>query len=180
MNKDELSSTLGIHKNTLDNYLFYLEQTFILDLVRPFYSNPRKELIKSPKVYFCDPGIRNFAIAGFSDFDFRPDKGGLFENISYLWLKGKAGSSMPIHFWRTKAGAEVDFVMVRGMSTIPLEVKASGLKKPKISKSLRSFLKSYQPPKAYCMNLSLRGLEKIESTTVFFVTPADYAKLNFE
>lgn len=173
VNKDELSNTLGIHKHTLENYLFYLEQTFIVDFVRPFYKNPRKELLKSPKIYFRDLGIRNFAIGGFGDFEFRPDRGGLFENFSYLCLKGLLGNSTPLHFWRTKAGAEVDFVVTPGLTSIPFETKAADLKEFKISRSLRSFLGTYKPKEAYYLNLSLSGERLIHKTTVKFLTPAD-------
>lgn len=172
-NKEELSNSLGIHKNTLENYLFYLEQTFVVDLVRPFYKNPRKELLKSPKIYFRDLGLRNFATGGFGDFDFRPDKGALFENFAYLCLKEDRGPFVPIHFWRTKAGAEVDFVIVPKLSPIPFEAKAASLKEFKISKSLRNFLRAYRPPRAYYLNLSLGGEYTTEGTRISFLTPTD-------
>ena len=177
VNKDELSNTLGIHKNTLDNYLFYLEQTFILDFVRPFYKNPRKELLKNPKVYFNDLGMRNFAIASFGDFEFRTDKGSLFENFFYLCLKEKLVPMTPIHFWRTKAGAEVDFIVLQGLMPIPFEVKATNFNEPKINKSLRSFLQSYKSPKAYCFNLSLSDKVEVDKTIISFICPKDLANL---
>lgn len=177
VNKNELSNTLGIHKNTLDNYLFYLEQTFILDFVRPFYKNPRKELLKSPKIYFRDIGLRNFAINNFSNFEFRPDKGRVFENFCYLSLKEKLQDIAQIYFWRTKAGAEVDFVAVKGLKPLPFEVKANELKDFKISKSLRSFLRTYHPKEAYCINLSLRGNRQIENANVSFLPPQDLIKM---
>lgn len=176
VNKHELSNSLGIHKNTLENYLFYLEQTFILDFIRPFYKNPRKELLKNPKIYFRDPGIRNFAIGAFGDFEFRPDRGSLFENFSYLCLNELLQHSTSIHFWRTKAGAEVDFIILK-LKPIPFETKGINLKEFKISKSLRSFLRIYKPKKAYYLNLSLKGKRTIEGAVVRFLTPADLAKL---
>ncbi len=180
INKDELSNTLGIHKNTLDNYLFFLEQTFVLDFVRPFYRNPRKELLKNPKVYFRDLGMRNYTIGSFGDFEFRPDKGSLFENFSYLCLREKLSPSVPIHFWRTKAGAEVDFVILQGLKPIPFEIKSTKLKQFNITKSLRSFLKIYQCQKAYCVNLSLSGSRRLGKTEVTFLTPAVLTKTKLQ
>jgi len=52
INMSEISNTLSIHQVTLDNYFYYLEQTFIIDRVRPFFKNARKEIVKSPKVFF--------------------------------------------------------------------------------------------------------------------------------
>jgi predicted AAA+ superfamily ATPase len=170
LNKDELSNSLGIHKNTLDNYLFYLEQTFILDLVRPFYKNPRKELLKNPKIYFRDAGLRNFAIRAFSGFAFRPDKGSLFENIVYLCLKDKIEEDQPIHFWRTKAGAELDFILLKGLAPVPFEVKAANMHKTKIDRAMRSFIQIYGPKRAYYVNLSLEGTNQIDKTRIAYLT----------
>ncbi|OGC23591.1 hypothetical protein A2291_00300 [candidate division WOR-1 bacterium RIFOXYB2_FULL_42_35] len=172
-NKEELSNSLGIHKNTLDNYLFYLEQTFILDFIRPFYKNPRKELLKNPKVYFNDLGIRNFAVSTFGKFEYRPDKGVILENFAYLSLKKLVKYANTISFWRTKAGAEVDFILVDKMQPIPFEVKATRLEKFKISRSFRSFLLTYKPTKAFCLNLSLSETKNVGATKISFLTPQD-------
>ncbi|KAF0134795.1 MAG: ATPase [Candidatus Saganbacteria bacterium] len=177
INKDELSNSLGIHKNTLDHYLWYLEETFILDFARPYYKNPRKELLKSPKVYFLDLGIRNFAVSSFGEFEFRPDKGAIFENFAYLGLKEKIDPLTPINFWRTKAGAEVDFVISSKLKPVPFEAKAVSLKNYKVGKSFRSFLRSYQPDKAYFLNLSLNGKRKIDGSEVAFLTPSEFIKI---
>lgn len=172
MNKEEISNTLDIHKNTLDNYLFYLEQTFMLNFLRPYHKNIRKEILKSPKVYFHDLGIRNFAVGTFSDFEFRSDKGRLFENFAYLLLKEKVDIFSDINFWRTKQGAEVDFI-INNDQIIPIEVKAAILKNLKISKSMRSFINIYKPEKGYYLNLSQVGKIKIDKTAVNFLTPAE-------
>lgn len=177
VNKDELSISLGIHKNTLENYLFYLEQTFLIDFVRPFFKNPRKELLKNPKVYFRDLGLRNLAIGGFNDFNFRPDRGALFENFAYLCLKEKLPAFAPLNFWRTKAGAEVDFVMVPRIDPIPFEVKAVDLQGFRVGRSFRSFLKAYKPRDAYHLNLSLCGERTIEGVKVKFLNPEEMVRL---
>jgi len=62
VNINELSATVGLSVNTVRKYLFLLEQTFIITLLRPYHSNQRKELTKMPKVYFNDIGLRNVAI----------------------------------------------------------------------------------------------------------------------
>lgn len=50
--------------DTLKNYLWYAEQTFIISIIRPFYTNAKKELTKSPVVYFIDVGMLNFSCGG--------------------------------------------------------------------------------------------------------------------
>jgi len=168
INMDELSNTLSIHKVTLDNYFYYLEQTFIIDRVRPYFKNTRKEIVKSPKVYFNDIGIRNFAINNFNSMDIREDKGFIFENFVYLILKQKLAGSYKINFWRTKAGAEVDFIILKDLKPVPIEAKAKDFKKPAITQSMRSFINTYSPETAFVINLNLNDEVKINSCLIKF------------
>lgn len=176
INMDEISNTLSIHQVTLDNYFYYLEQTFIIDRVRPFFKNIRKEIIKSPKVYFNDIGLRNFAINNFNKLDIREDKGFVFENFVYLILKEKLGSSYKINFWRTKAGAEVDFIILKDLKPIPIEAKAKYFKKPAITQSMRSFINTYKPDLAFVINFNLNEEIKINNCLLRFINAESFVE----
>jgi hypothetical protein len=176
INMDEISNTLSIHQVTLDNYFYYLEQTFIIDRVRPYFRNIRKEIIKSPKVYFNDIGFRNFAINNFNKLDIREDKGFVFENFVYLILKEKLGGSYKINFWRTKAGAEVDFILFNDLKPIPVETKAKYFKKPAITQSIRSFINTYKPDIVFVINLNLNEEIKIGSCLVRFINVQSFTE----
>ncbi|MCL5772008.1 MAG: ATP-binding protein [Actinobacteria bacterium] len=176
INMDEISNTLSIHQVTLDNYFYYLEQTFIIDKVRPFFKNIRKEIVKSPKVYFNDIGIRNFAINNFNNLDIREDKGFVFENFVYLILKQKLTGSYKINFWRTKAGAEVDFIILKNLKPIPIEAKAKYFKKPAITQSMRSFINTYKPKIAFVINLNLDNEIKINGCMVKFISTRSFVE----
>ncbi len=152
-NLSELSSTLGISLKTLKDYLWYLEKTFILQRVPPFFRNIRKEITKSPVFYFYDLGMRNFALGSFGNLR---DTSFVFENFIFLLLKEKTRRSpAKICFWRTKNGAEIDFVIDTGRYPIPIEVKYKRLSKPEVTRSLRSFIQRYKPEKALVVNLAL-------------------------
>ena len=169
INMSEISNTLAIHKVTLDNYFYYLEQTFIINRIRPFFKNVRKEIVKSPKVYFYDIGLRNFAINNFNKLNIREDRGFVFENFVYLILKEKVGQVSKINFWRTKAGAEVDFIIFKKLKPIPVEAKAKYLKKPAVTPSLRSFINTYNPDIAFVINLNLNEDRKLNGCTIRFM-----------
>ncbi|MBI5199398.1 MAG: DUF4143 domain-containing protein [Nitrospirae bacterium] len=62
---NEISSTVGISVQTVKNYLSYAEKTFIIKRLTPYYRNIRKEISKSPVLYFNDLGLRNFSIGQF-------------------------------------------------------------------------------------------------------------------
>lgn len=147
VNRAELSSTLGLTEKTIERYLYLLEKTFVISLVRPFYRNVRKELVKSPKVYFVDLGFLYIA-AGILPTIQRQPTGSIFENACFLRLN-ELDLLKPPQFWRTKSGAEVDFVITSPKTgkPIPIEVKVSP--KEALGKSLISFIKNYQPEEGF-------------------------------
>ena len=110
VNRNELSSTIGIDHKTVDKYLYVLRNCFHIELVKPFYSNLRKELTKMPKVYFKDAGLRNVALTRFFDFKTREDQGALLENYVYKRLFDLFDRDA-INFWRTSSNKEIDFVI---------------------------------------------------------------------
>ncbi|MBI2039503.1 DUF4143 domain-containing protein, partial [Candidatus Microgenomates bacterium] len=101
VNLAELSNTLGLSVQTVKDYLWYLEKTYIITKVTPYFKNTRKEITKSPIYYFVDLGLRNFAANQFSHGAF-DTTGFLFENFVFNNLKGHLKlTPTSIHFWRT-------------------------------------------------------------------------------
>lgn len=171
VNITELSTTIGISSKTIQHYLWYLEQTFIIKKVTPYYSNIRSEITKSPHFYFVDTGMRNYLLGLFGLPVIPPDLSGhLFENILFNMLR-KTTQFNPtnIHFWRTKDKAEVDFVINIGLEAIPVEVKYTKLKYAQTSRSFKSFLTKYKPAKAYIVHLGSELEDSFEKTKIFFI-----------
>jgi len=154
VNVKELASTVRANEKTIKHYLFYLEQTFILKKVTPYYRNIRSEITKSPIYYFVDVGLRNWLLGLFGLPEIpSPLSGFLFENVVFNTLRSQAElTPMQIHFWRTKDQAEVDFILEKGLEVIPVEVKYAKLSKMKIPRSFRSFLAKYKPKKGYMVH----------------------------
>lgn len=151
VNRSELASTLGISEKTVRKYLFLLEKTFVIALVKPFSTNVRREVRKLPKVYFLDLGFLNLARGFFPKLG--GIEGGVFENACFLRLQ-ELDLLEPIRFWRSLSGAEVDFVAVspRTGKPLPIEAKLSPGRKGTLGKSLISFIKRYKPRKVYVYN----------------------------
>ncbi len=169
VNYSELSSLLGISLPTIKDYLWYLEKTFILHRVTPYFRNIRKEIRKSPVFYFHDMGLRNYAIGTFGNLNM-PGIGFVFQNYVFNVLRAKLSpSSASIHFWRTSDGAEIDFVIDFIRELIPIEVKFISLRKPSVPRSLRSFIHQYHPVESYVVNLTLKETLEIEETKVHFI-----------
>lgn len=170
LNHSELSKMVGVSVNTLKNYLWYAEKTFIVHIVTPYFGNRGKELQKSPVAYFYDLGLRNFSINLFGVLQQPVQSGFPFQNfIANRLIEKCADTGHTVHFWRTSDQAEVDFVINTGAEVLPIEVKFSSLKKPQVTRSLRSFLKRYEPAEAWVVNLSLNEEITIGTTRVRFI-----------
>lgn len=167
---NELAKTVGISLPTVSNYLWYGEKTFILRKLTPFFSNPRKEITKSPLYYFYDLGFRNYALGLFGQLSRKDDYGFLFENmVLNIILDNIRYTGATVHYWRTKDGAEVDFVINYGDRLLPIEVKYKRLEKPYISRSFNNFIVKYKPSDAILVNLSLEIEENIGDTRVNYI-----------
>ena len=83
VNIKELSNTLNINQITLNKYIFLLENTFVIYLLKPFFQNKRKEISKMPKSYFEDLGIRNMIVNDFRKTNLRNDIGAIAENFVF-------------------------------------------------------------------------------------------------
>ncbi len=171
VNKQELSSTLGLHIHTINQYLWYMEKTFFIEKVTPFYRNFRKEICKAPVYYFSDMGMRNFALGLFGSSAPLLSDGFLFQSFVFHRLKDWVRhSSGQIHYWRTTNKAEVDFVVDQGLELIPVEVKYQYMAKPNPGRSLLSFLAQYQPKKAYIIHLG-EEMRRMEGGTELVFLP---------
>lgn len=169
INFSKLSSILGISAQTVKEYLWYLEKTFILNKVTPYFRNVRKEIRKSPVYYFYDLGLRNYATGGFGNLNM-PDIGFVFQNFVFNLLREKLRlSPARVHFWRTSDVAEVDFILDFVRELVPIEVKWASLKRPSIPRSLRSFILQYRPLKSYIVNIALKDTVEIGKTKVYFI-----------
>ena len=112
INSNELAGTLKLSATAVENYFYVLRKCFHVQLIKPFFSNIRKELVKMPKCYFHDMGLRNMLMNQFNPIYQRIDKGELIENYAFIRLREMAGLDS-LFFWRTTEGHEVDFVIRR-------------------------------------------------------------------
>ena len=97
--EQELAVSSGLFRPTVKKYLFLLENTYVLKLVRPFFTNKRKEITKTTKVFFEDVGLRNGVINNFDDLSLRVDRGAIIENIVFSQLSKKDDLSHKVSFW---------------------------------------------------------------------------------
>lgn len=154
----------GFDFPSVKRYLNFLDKTFIAFPVFPFFTNRRTELVKNPKFYFYDLGLRNSLIDNFLPLDERPDKGALVENFIAIRLKETGGG---LRFWRTKNKAEVDFIFEKGGRRTAIEVKAGPERN--IPSGLASFVQKYAPHQAFVVSSTSTMTRIAGNTTARFV-----------
>jgi len=176
VNFSELASICHVDAATIHAYVEILEESHIVKVVRPFAGGKRRELTTAPKIFFIDNGIRNSLLNAFSpDIALRTDKGALMENWVFSELYKCLPFTSTVHFWRSKAGAEVDFVVEQAGKIIALEVKSADLDHPRLGRSARSFIDAYRPEKFLVLNHSLESTLTIDNCRVEFLTPYQIA-----
>jgi predicted AAA+ superfamily ATPase len=146
LNLAELSRDLGIVQNTVKAWISVLEATFQVVILRPYFSNIGKRLVKTPKVYFTDTGILCHLV-GLKDGAHAyagPMAGVLFETavLSEIYKTMlHQGEDPALHFWRTSRGEEVDFIIESSGKLIPVEVKSSATPNPGMADRVARFRK---------------------------------------
>ena len=131
---NELASSAGMNKNTVDRYLDLLEKAYVIYSRRGFSRNLRKEITKSRRYYFHDNGVRNGLIGNFNPLALRDDTGALWENYALaerLKRNLYTGHHATSHFWRTYDQQEIDLVEDHQGELTAAEMKWSPRKTPK-------------------------------------------------
>ncbi len=155
VNVNELSRSSGLSYNKCEDYIYLLEQMFIIKLVEPYETNKRKAIKKMKKIFFLDLGIRNIIVQNFNPADSRMDMGALFENFIFLELLKNTETFHSINFHRTRDGAEVDFIIDDMIQKISIEVKYKSLKKAVFYKALNNFNIDENISQSFVVNLQL-------------------------
>ncbi len=182
VNISEWATICGVSRATITSYLSALEESHIVRRIRPFAGQRRSEITRNPKVYFCDNGLLSAALGHFETFDKRLDRDALLENwvaaelLKHLDPLDPRGS---LRFWRSKAGAEIDFVVEGNAGLCGIEVKASASDRCKLSRSARSFLDAYHPTLLLVVGLGATGEETVTGCRVRWIGPEDLSAAIF-
>ncbi len=136
LNVSSLANDAGITRVTAQSWLTVLQASHLIFLVSPWSRNISKRVIKSPKLYFCDPGLAAWLIGVREEghLTSHPQRGALFENwvmTELLKAQCHAGEKPGLYFLRNKQGNEIDAVIEHGLDQIhAVEVKSGATINP--------------------------------------------------
>lgn len=173
LNYQQLAVDCQIKVDMLKNYLNILEQTFVIKTIKPYVGNKRTEITSNPICYFIDNGFRNQSLNNFAPIENRTDNGLLVENLVFQELykyQSQKRKNWQIHYWRTKAGAEVDFILKTDFATIiPIEVKYRNSLDLQLSRSYKSFLEAYSPKLGFVISKNQVGSLTYKDSLIHFI-----------
>jgi predicted AAA+ superfamily ATPase len=144
----DLARDLGVAVNTVKAWLAVLEASYQIVILRPYFANVGKRVVKAPKVYFTDVGTLahltslkdpEHAAAG-------PLGGPILETAALMEIVKTlthCGRDPQVYFWRTSTGREVDIVVQAGTRLVPIKVKLSATPRPEMAASIRVFQEDF-------------------------------------
>ncbi|MBI4656793.1 MAG: DUF4143 domain-containing protein [Elusimicrobia bacterium] len=144
INLTKVSQETGVALSTLKDFYPLLEDTFVGFHINSFSGSAKTRLIKAPKFYFFDTGVRN-ALAGLPlESGMLATEGGhLFEHwvgCELYWRVSYLGRGYGLYYWRTVSGTEVDFILETPDEIIPIEVKYALNVSPRDASGIEKFI----------------------------------------
>jgi predicted AAA+ superfamily ATPase len=166
LNQSDVNRDANIPQPTVHRYINILEAAYLLEKVPIYAVNRTKRLIKTPKIYFNDPGLASFLMGYHSkeDLGTAKEKGAAFETLVFHLLKVWASLKTPsanIFYWRTVSGHEVDFVIELGRKLVAVEVKSSSNVKYSDAANIKLFMKEYPQTKGAVIVYTGREIKRI-------------------
>lgn len=149
-NANTFANSLGITAPTVNRYIDFLEEAFLIYRLQPFFINIKKRLVKSPKIYIRDTGILH-TLTGIENFDSLQGHVGIgtsWEGYVIEQIKQQLQNGIEIYYYRTHAGAESDLVITKNGNPVScIEIKYSNA--PKLSRGFQVVIDDLNTKKNY-------------------------------
>ncbi len=129
LNLSSLGSDCGVNYGTIKSWISVLEASYIIKLLRPYYKNFNKRLVKSPKLYFLDTGLASYLLDIQNEIQMKthPLKGALFESFivsELLKTRYNMGKTDNLYYFRDNTGNEIDVISDHGINIDLIEIKS--------------------------------------------------------
>ncbi|OHE72970.1 MAG: hypothetical protein A2Y14_04640 [Verrucomicrobia bacterium GWF2_51_19] len=139
LNTSEIGQSMGVDHKTVKNYLDILCDTFMITALKPWFSNVKKRMVKSPKIYIRDSGILH-SLLGVDDYNQlikHPKLGASWEGFALHQIL-HVFQPRDSYFWRTATGSEIDLLFEHKGKLCGFEFKLNG--DPSLTKSMMTAL----------------------------------------
>ncbi len=132
VNLSDISKDVQIDSKTADSWLSVLVSSGLVVLLKPYFSNTVKRLVKRPKLYFMDTGLACYLCLWNNSraLSVSAMAGAMFENyvVSEI-IKGYTNAGIDIRsrlvYYRDNNGKEIDLIIIENGRLHPIEIKKS-------------------------------------------------------
>lgn len=161
LNTANISRECEVKRKTVEGYLSIIEDLLLAIRLRVFSRRSRRALASHPKFYLFDVGVFRSLLPSGPLYTQSNTEGAALEGLVLQHLRAwiaYSRKSLELYYWRTRAGAEIDFILYGEDGFYALEVKCAPRVRPEDLRALKSFKADY--PEAAPI-LLYRGKERL-------------------
>lgn len=148
VNNSTLATEVGVSSTTIGSWLSILEASHVIYTLKPWFKNRNSQVVKTPKVYFCDTGLVSYLLGIETPEQMIRDPllGNIFENfvvIEALKTRLNLGLEPNLYFFRNSNGLEIDLILQEQNKLKLFEIKSGKALNDEFCRNMKNFSAKY-------------------------------------
>lgn len=148
VNNSALATEVGVSSTTIGSWLSILEASHVIYTLKPWFKNRNSQVVKTPKVYFCDTGLVSYLLGIETPEQMIRDPllGNIFENfvvIEALKTRLNLGLEPNLYFFRNSNGLEIDLILQEQNKLKLFEIKSGKSLNDEFCRNMKNFSAKY-------------------------------------
>ena len=148
VNNSALATEVGVSSTTIGSWLSILEASHVIYTLKPWFKNRNSQVVKTPKVYFCDTGLISYLLGIETPEQMIRDPllGNIFENfvvIEALKTRLNLGLEPNLYFFRNSNGLEIDLILQEQNKLKLFEIKSGKSLNDEFCRNMKNFSAKY-------------------------------------
>lgn len=148
VNNSALATEVGVSSTTIGSWLSILEASHVIYTLKPWFKNRNSQVVKTPKIYFCDTGLVSYLLGIETPEQMIRDPllGNIFENfvvIEALKTRLNLGLEPNLYFFRNSNGLEIDLILQEQNKLKLFEIKSGKSLNDEFCRDMKNFSAKY-------------------------------------
>ena len=148
VNNSILATEVGVSSTTISSWLSVLEASHVIYTLKPWFKNRNSQVVKTPKIYFCDTGLVSYLLGIETPEQMIRDPllGNIFENfvvIEALKTRLNLGLEPNLYFFRNSNGLEIDLILQEQNKLKLFEIKSGKSLNDEFCRNMKNFSAKY-------------------------------------
>lgn len=148
VNNSILATEVGVSSTTIGSWLSVLEASHVIYTLKPWFKNRNSQVVKTPKIYFCDTGLVSYLLGIETPEQMIRDPllGNVFENfvvIEALKTRLNLGLEPNLYFFRNSNGLEIDLILQEQNKLKLFEIKSGKSLNDEFCRNMKNFSAKY-------------------------------------